>query len=181
MIRTTLSIVAAAVLIPAAAAAQDPCSLLTPDQIKAVLNSPVEPGQPGVAKDSNECTWSDAQGEDRVYIALRPAAEFRTFRTQIDKSGAHPAPVTGVGDDAFFVAPDESSSALYVLTKAISCSSPSPSPTPPSRPPRPPKSPSPPKSSPNSDPGNCTTLGRVAHSSGAPFISKRDEWDTALP
>jgi hypothetical protein len=62
MIRITLSIIAAAVLIPAAAHAQDPCSLLTPDQIKAVLNSPVSPGRPGVAKDSNECTRSDPNG-----------------------------------------------------------------------------------------------------------------------
>jgi hypothetical protein len=62
MIRPTLLLFAAAVLIPAAAHAQDPCSLLTPDQIKAVLNSPGEPGQPGVAKDSNECTSSDPNG-----------------------------------------------------------------------------------------------------------------------
>ncbi|HEV2577889.1 MAG TPA: hypothetical protein VGU25_11835 [Acidobacteriaceae bacterium] len=119
MIRTTLLLAAAAVLIPAAHAQtpQDPCSLLTPDQIKAVINSPVEPGQPGVAKGSNECTWGDAHGEDRVYIALRPAADFRTTRTNLEKSGVHPTPVTGLGDDAFFVSPDDSSSALYVLTK----------------------------------------------------------------
>lgn len=56
MIRATLLLAAAAVLIPAAHAQkpQDPCTLLTPDQIKAVIHSPVEPGQPGVAKDSNE-------------------------------------------------------------------------------------------------------------------------------
>ncbi|HEY3838062.1 MAG TPA: hypothetical protein VGL72_15885 [Bryobacteraceae bacterium] len=44
-----------------------------PDQIKAVLNSPVEPGKPGLAKDSNDCTRSDANGEDRVYISSSPA------------------------------------------------------------------------------------------------------------
>ncbi|HEY5382338.1 MAG TPA: hypothetical protein VIJ65_08775 [Acidobacteriaceae bacterium] len=120
MIRACLILAAAATLIPIAAHAQTPCSLLTPDQIKAVLNSPVEPGQPGVAKNSNECTWSDANGADRVYIALRPAADFPTFRTQIEKSGGHPSPAPGLGDDAFFVSPqqpDDSSSALYVLTK----------------------------------------------------------------
>ena len=73
MIRAALVIATAAALIPVAARAQDPCSLLTPDQIKAVINSPVEPGQPGVAKGSDECTWGDANGDDRVYIALRPA------------------------------------------------------------------------------------------------------------
>ena len=119
MIRATLLLAAAAILIPAAHAQtpQDPCTLLTPGQIKAVLNSPVEPGQPGVAKGSNECTWGDAHGADRVYIALRPAADFRTMRSNIEKSGGHATPVTGLGDDAFFVSPDDSSSALYVLTK----------------------------------------------------------------
>jgi hypothetical protein len=28
---------------------------------------------------------------------------------------------------------------------------------------------------------NKITFWRVAHSSGAPFIAERDEWDTALP
>lgn len=120
MIRTTVMLVAAAFAMPAAVRAQtpiDPCSLLTADQIKAVIQSPVEAGQPGVAKGSNECTWGDANGNDRVYIALRPAAEFRTMRSSIEKNGGHAIPVTGVGEDAFFVSPDESSSALYVLVR----------------------------------------------------------------
>ena len=117
MIRTCLTLAAAATLIPAAAHAQAPCSLLTPEQIKAALNSPVEPGQPGVAKDSNDCTWSDPRGEDRVYIALQPRAKFQTTRAQIEKAGGHPTSVTGVGEDAFFVSSGESSTALYVLAK----------------------------------------------------------------
>jgi hypothetical protein len=120
MNRTFLTLAAAATLIPTAAYAQAPCSLLTPDQIKAVLNSPVEPGQPGVAKDSNDCTWSDANGpnpgQDRVYIALQPRAAFQKTRAQIEKNGGQMTPVTGVGEAAFFVS-DESSSALYVLAK----------------------------------------------------------------
>lgn len=62
MIRATL-LLAAAVLTPAAhtQTSLDSCTLLTPDHIKAVFNSPVEPGQPGVAKDSNDCTWSDGR------------------------------------------------------------------------------------------------------------------------
>jgi hypothetical protein len=117
MIRTCLALAAAATLIPAAAHAQAPCSLLTPEQIKAALNSPVEPGQPGVAKDSNDCTWSDPRGEDRVYIALQPRAKFQTTRAQIEKAGGHPTSVTGVGEDAFFVSSGDSSVALYVLSK----------------------------------------------------------------
>jgi hypothetical protein len=70
MIRTTLFFAAAATLIPAAAHAQDPCSLLTPDQIKAVLSVPVNPGQAGGTKDSPDCTWKDTKGEDRVHISF---------------------------------------------------------------------------------------------------------------
>lgn len=117
MIRTSLLIGAVVGLIPVAARAQEACSLLTAEQIKAVLNSPVEAGQPGVAKGSNECTWSDARGEDRVYIALRPGADFRTIRAQIEKAGQHVSAVTGVGEDAFTVSSGDSSSALYVLAK----------------------------------------------------------------
>ena len=118
MIRICLTLAAVAALIPAAAHAQAPCSLLTPDQIKAVINSPVEPGEPGVAKDSNDCTWSDPRGADRVYIALRPRANFQTTRAQIEKTGGHPTSVTGVGEDAFFVtSPAGSTSYLYTLGK----------------------------------------------------------------
>jgi hypothetical protein len=117
MIRACLALAAAAILLPAAARAQDPCALLTPAQIEAVLHSPVEPGQPGAVKTSSECTWSDAHGADRVYIALRPGDDFRTIHTQIVKSGGHPQPVDGLGDDAFFVSPGDGSSALYVLAK----------------------------------------------------------------
>ncbi len=117
MISTCLTLAAAVTLIPIAAHAQAPCSLLTQDQIKAVLNSPVEPGQPGVAKDSNDCTWSDARGEDRVYIALQPRSAFQTTRAQIEKTGGHPTSVTGVGEDAFLVSSGDSSSDLYVLAK----------------------------------------------------------------
>ena len=56
MIRATLLLFAAAFLIPTAARAQtplDPCTLLTPDQVKAVLSSPVEPGQPEAAAKSS--------------------------------------------------------------------------------------------------------------------------------
>jgi len=118
MIRICLTLAAAVTLIPVAAHAQAPCSLLTPDQIKAILNSPVEPGQPGVvAKDANDCTWSDANGEDRVYIALLPRAKFQTTRAQIEKAGGQPTSVTGVGEDAFFVSSGDTSAALYVLAK----------------------------------------------------------------
>ena len=116
MIRTTLSLAAAA-LLTAAAHAQAPCSLLTPDQIKAVLSVPVNPGQPGGTKDSPDCTWKDAKGEDRVYVSLKSRDTFNVTRAQMANTGRL-ASVTGVGEDAFFVtSPAGSTAYLYALGK----------------------------------------------------------------
>jgi hypothetical protein len=118
MIRTTLSIAAAATLLMATAAhAQDPCSLLTPDQIKPVLSLPVNPGTPGGTKDSPDCTWKDAKGEDRVYVSLKARDTFNVTRAQMANTGRL-ASVTGVGEDAFFVtSPAGSTAYLYALGK----------------------------------------------------------------
>ena len=86
-IRTTLFLAAAATLIPAAAHAQDPCSLLTPDQIKAVVSVPVNPGQPGGTKDSPDCTWKDAKDEARVYLSRKSRDNFNVTRAQMANSG----------------------------------------------------------------------------------------------
>jgi hypothetical protein len=113
MIRTTLTLAAAAILFTAAAHAQAPCSLLTPDQIKAVLSVPVNPGQPGGTKDSPDCTWKDAKGEDRVYVSLKSRDTFNVTRAQM---AGRISSVTGVGEDAFFVtSPAGSTAYLYAL------------------------------------------------------------------
>ena len=118
MTRTTLFFAAAAILIPTTAAhAQAPCSLLTPDQIKAVVSVPVNPGAPGGTKDSPDCTWKDAKGEDRVYVSLKPRDTFNVTRAQMANTGRL-ASVTGVGEDAFFVtSPAGSTAYLYTLGK----------------------------------------------------------------
>jgi hypothetical protein len=117
MIRTSLTLAAAAALIPAAAHAQSPCTLLTPGQIKAVVNGPVTPGQPGGTKDSPDCTWRDAQGQDRVYVSLKSRDTFNVTRAQMANTGRL-ASVTGVGEDAFFVtSPAGSTAYLYALGK----------------------------------------------------------------
>jgi Protein of unknown function (DUF3558) len=116
MIRTTLTL-AAIGLLTAAAHAQAPCSLLTPDQIKAVVSVPVNPGQPGGTKDSPDCTWKDAKGEDRVYVSLKPRDTFNVTRAQMGNTGRLTS-VTGVGEDAFFVtSPAGSTAYLYALGK----------------------------------------------------------------
>jgi hypothetical protein len=117
MIRTTLFFAAATTVFTAAAHAQDPCSLLTPVQIKAVLSVPVNPGQSGGTKESPDCTWKDAKGEDRVYVSLKSRDTFNVTRAQMANTGRL-ASVTGVGEDAFFVTSAAGSTAyLYALGK----------------------------------------------------------------
>lgn len=115
MIRT-LTFAAAATLFAAGAHAQSACSVLTSDQIKAVVNTPVNGGVPGGSKDSPDCTWKDAKGEDRVYVSLRTRDNFNVTRAQMQNTG-HMAPVTGVGEDAFFVSSTGSTAYLYTLGK----------------------------------------------------------------
>jgi hypothetical protein len=117
MIRTTLLLAAAAALIPAAAHAQAPCSLLTVDQIKAVVSVPVNPGTPGGTKDSPDCTWNDSKGETRAYISLKTRDNYNVVKAQMQHTGRL-TPVTGVGEDAFFItSPAGSTSYLYALAK----------------------------------------------------------------
>jgi hypothetical protein len=120
MIRTTLTLTAAA-LFTAAAQAQAPCSLLTPDQIKAVVSVPVNPGQPGGAKDSPDCTWKDAKGPNmdqaRVYLRLSSRGTFNVTRAQMQNTGRL-SNVSGVGEDAFFISAAAGSTAyLYTMGK----------------------------------------------------------------
>jgi hypothetical protein len=116
MIRTTLTFATAATLFTAAACAQAPCGLLTPDQIKTVLGSPVQPGHPGGTKDSPDCTWQDAQGHDRVYLSLKETTEFHQLRAQMQSTGRM-VPITGVGEDAFFISSTGSDAALYTIKR----------------------------------------------------------------
>jgi hypothetical protein len=120
MIRTTL-IFAAAALWTAGAHAQAPCSLLTPDQIKAVVSVAVTSGQSGGAKESPDCTWKDAKGANtdqaRVYLRLSTRDNFNVTRAQMQNTGRL-ANISGVGEDAFFVSSAAGSTAyLYTIGK----------------------------------------------------------------
>lgn len=116
MIRTTLTLAAAALLPFALHAQSSPCTLLTPDQIKAVVSVPVNPGTPGGSKDSPDCTWKDAKGEDRVYVSLKTRDNYNVTKAQMQHTGRL-ASVTGVGEDAFFVSSTGSTAYLYTLGK----------------------------------------------------------------
>jgi hypothetical protein len=87
-----------------------PCSLLTTEKINALVGAPVQPGQPG----PNDCTWHDAKGQTVVYLSLRDAKDWHTFRPQMQATGRL-VPVTGVAEDAFFISSTGNSAAFYAL------------------------------------------------------------------
>jgi hypothetical protein len=119
---TSLTFAAAAALLAGTAAhAQAPCSLLTPEQVKAVVNTTVGQGQPGGSKEAPDCTWKDAKGpnmdQPRVYLGLKTRDNYNVVHAQMQNTG-RAASVTGVGEDAFFVtSPAGSTAYLYVLAK----------------------------------------------------------------
>ncbi|HEX4155233.1 MAG TPA: hypothetical protein VHY48_06435 [Acidobacteriaceae bacterium] len=96
------------------ARAASPCALLTVAQINAVAGTQVQPGQPGHSG-TVDCTWNDSKGQNRVYLALEDATDFHSFRLQMQATG-NLLPISGVGEDAFFVSSAAgSSAALYTL------------------------------------------------------------------
>lgn len=114
-----LGAAATAVLLSGGARAQAPaaCTLLNPTQIKAVVKEPVDQGHAGGAKDTPDCTWSDAKGETRVYVSVRSRDNFNVTRAQMQNTGRL-ANVSGVGEDAFFVSSAAGSTAyLYTIGK----------------------------------------------------------------
>lgn len=118
--RTILPTLAAVLLTAPLVAAQKrvaPCALLTPDQIKVVLSSPVLNGKPGAAGASGQtdCTWADAHGETRVYLQVKDATpDYHDFRNSMQATGRL-VPVTGLAEDAFYISATGSSAALYFL------------------------------------------------------------------
>jgi hypothetical protein len=89
--------------------AQDPCTYLTTDQVATALGAPSNPGTPG----PKNCVWHATKANSNVYLTLRDAASYNTFKSAAQASG-HMTPVSGLGDDAFFVAGSTASASLYV-------------------------------------------------------------------
>ncbi|QMV18758.1 hypothetical protein GOB94_08740 [Granulicella sp. 5B5] len=127
-LRTSLATLAAAALLttpalsaaprPAQPHAISPCALLTPDQIKVVLGTPVlngKPGTSGASPGSADCTWADAHGETRIYLQVKDATpDYHDFRNSMQATGRL-VPVTGLAEDAFYISATGSSAALYFL------------------------------------------------------------------
>ena len=75
----------------------DPCSLLTPTQVSAILGAPVAAGQP-IA--STGCSWSATGTKMFTTISMLDANSFAAAKTP--RAGLTKTPVTGIGDDAVY-------------------------------------------------------------------------------
>lgn len=94
------------------ACAQQSCSLLTQDQVKAVAGEAVLAGKAG---SDGDCSWKDAKGQEVVYLQVKDAgADYKSFRDQMRGTGRMVV-VTGLAEDAFYIASSGSSAALYAL------------------------------------------------------------------
>jgi len=82
-----------------ALAADDTCNLLTNAEITQATNDAVLHAA-GVSKD---CIWSGDKG--RVYVTIRDASTWASGKAQFQQYGGNIRPVSGVGDDAFFMGP----------------------------------------------------------------------------
>ena len=97
---------------PSQTHAPAPCTLVTPDQIKTLIGTPVVPGKPGA--ESNDCTWADSKGVTRIYLSVKEATDFKDFRTSMQATGRL-VPISGLAEDAFFVSSTTNATALYAL------------------------------------------------------------------
>ena len=105
----TASILIAASPLALRAEASDPCTYLTTDQVAAATGIPFNPGTPG----PKNCVWHAIKSNSNVYLTLRDAAGYDRFKATGQATG-HVVPVTGIGDDAFYLAGDTASASLYV-------------------------------------------------------------------
>jgi hypothetical protein len=88
--------------------AQVACDLLTRAQVAAAMGTPVQEGKPG----QKACIWQAVKDNSSTYLSLHDdVPTYERFKTNAQKTG-HYVPVSGLGDDAFFLIGFKSS--LYV-------------------------------------------------------------------
>lgn len=100
------------------AAAIDACSLLTRDEIKSLSNRDPGPPRPGGPGEISICYWesSGPKGSVILYPNVDPHEPHGAALRQMTDRGKKAAAVSGLGDDAFFVAgpTGDPSGTLYV-------------------------------------------------------------------
>ena len=91
----------------ASSPAPDACSLLTVDEIKSVVGSStmVRKGRPrsGGTEKGTQCSFGVASGSLAIALEWRTPQEHEEFKKTLREVGERLEPVTGIGDDAFFM------------------------------------------------------------------------------
>lgn len=102
---------------PLRAASGDACSLLTQAQVSAVLGVPVDTGKRVIPNSTLMCGWSEHGGptaiSKRVVLTLSTPEKFTRGKTPFQ--GITKVPVSGIGDDAYFVTASGLGTTLNVL------------------------------------------------------------------
>jgi len=79
--------------------AQDACGLLTRAQVAAAMGIPVLDGKPG----QKACIWQATKDNSSAYLSVHDdVPTYDRFKANAQKTG-HFVPVSGIGDDAFFL------------------------------------------------------------------------------
>jgi hypothetical protein len=83
----------------------DACALLTSPQVSSALGAAVGPGKPILPNHTTVCTWLEQgvpEGTERnVSVSLMTVKSYEGGKTPM--TGITKTPVSGVGDDAYFV------------------------------------------------------------------------------
>lgn len=117
-------IVLASVLFAATVSAADkpfdPCSLLTPAEIQAVVGKPIKPGTPKVQSNplaGSDCTYivGDFGSLNVLSKPLQSGETAELFKAQFAKMKMAPVDLPGVGEAAFYTSPGFSMVQLHAI------------------------------------------------------------------
>lgn len=94
----------------------DACSLLTPQQVSAVLGIPVGEGEHIVPDSLTSCGWMGpggaSIGSKKIVLSLMTARSFQSGKTPV--KGVTESLAPGIGDEAYFVSMPPFGTALSV-------------------------------------------------------------------
>ncbi len=94
----------------------DACALLTAPQVSSALGASVGPGQPVIPNNTTICTWSEqgaaASTGRNVTVSLMTTKSFEAGKTPM--TGITKTPVSGIGDDAYYIEPHGMAAGLSV-------------------------------------------------------------------
>jgi hypothetical protein len=99
-----------------AGAPSDACALLTAPEVSSALGAVVGQGQPVIPNNTTLCGWSEqgvpAGTARNVTLSLMTVKSFENGKTPM--TGITKTPVSGIGDDAYFIEPPATVSGLSV-------------------------------------------------------------------